>query len=50
MRRKTAPVTPIASAVTFNDFPGFVVSGIADVFVEELAVAVEGLNEGNVGG
>jgi len=49
MRSKTVPVTPIASAVTFTDFPGFVVSEMADVSVEGFAVAVEGVNGGNVG-
>lgn len=49
IRSKTAPVTPIASAVTFNDFPCFVVSGVADFSVEESAVVGGGLNEVNVG-
>jgi len=45
MRSKAAPVTPMASAVTFNDFPGFVMSGLVDVSSEELAVAGEGVNK-----
>lgn len=45
MRNKTAPVTPMANAATFNDLPDFVVDELAEVSDEGLAVVREGEDE-----